>query len=185
LIAVGVVCAALLIVVFVARPASDPGATAGAIQSVGGVQDGCAAAPVHYRGLPLGARAVGVPASLPWVETTSGQITGSLFYYGMPVFSHRVARAVIGARGEGGGGVGSTKILWWVHGRGAPRMTVSGERLDRAGTYRQFVVGPNPLGNNTFFPSIITVPSTGCWTLHVRAGSATGAVTFRVVTAGA
>lgn len=141
----------------------------------------CPSALIQYGGLPAGARSVGVPPSLPWIATGSREITGSMFYYHSPVFSHRIRRAVIGVGGRAGGG-GATKILWWVQGSGATRLMVTGERLDAAGSFRQTIPGPSP-GRNTFFPSIITVPTTGCWRLDLQAGSTAGSVTLKAVTA--
>lgn len=143
----------------------------------------CPSVRVQYGGLPAGARSVGVPSDLPWVATTSGDVTGSLFYYHSPVFSHRMARAVVGVGGRAGGGV-ATKILWWVRGRGASRLTVTGHRLDSSGSFQQTIAG-HSLGRSTFFPSIITVPTIGCWRLDLQAGSAAGSLTIRAVTASA
>jgi hypothetical protein len=140
----------------------------------------CSSAVVHYGGLPVGAQSVGVPSDLPWIATGSREITGSMFYYHSPVFSHRMRRAVIGVGGRAGGG-GATKILWWVHGRGATRLMVTGQRLDAAGSFRQTIPGPSR-GRSTFFPSIITVPTSGCWRLQLHGGSAAGSVTMRAVT---
>ncbi len=104
-----------------------------------------------------------------------------MFYYRSPVFSHRMRRAVIGTGGRAGGGA-ATKILWWVRGQGAARLTVTGQRLDGAGSFRQTIPGPSP-GNSTFFPSIITVPTPGCWRVGLQAGSAAGSLTIRAVRA--
>jgi hypothetical protein len=141
----------------------------------------CPSALIHYGGLPAGARSVGVPANLPWIATGSRKITGSMFYYHSPVFPDRMRGAVIGAGGRAGDGV-ATKVLWWVHGRGSTRLTVRGRRLDAAGSFQQTIPGPSP-GRNTFFPSIIAVPSRGCWRLDLQAGPAAGSVTMRAVTA--
>lgn len=139
----------------------------------------CPSALVHYGAPPAGALSVGVPPDLPWIATGSNEITGSMFYYRSPVFSHRMRRAVIGAGGRAGDG-GATKILWWVEGRGATSLTVTGQRLDAAGSFRQVIPGPSQ-GRSTFFPSIITVPTSGCWRLELHAGSAAGSVTMRAV----
>jgi hypothetical protein len=141
----------------------------------------CSSALVHYGRPPAGALSVGVPPDLPWIATGSKEVTGSMFYYRSPVFSHRMRRAVIGVGGRAGGG-GATKILWWVQGHGAASLMVTGQRLDAAGSFRQTIPGPSP-GRNVFFPSIITVPTAGCWRLELQAGSTTGSVTLKAVTA--
>jgi hypothetical protein len=141
----------------------------------------CPSAPIQYGGLPAAARSAGIPANLPWISTRSKEITGSIFYYHSPVFSHRIKHAVIGTGGRAGGGA-ATKILWWAQGDGSRRLTVTGHRLDAAGSFRQTISGPLA-SRSTYFPSIITVPTTGCWSIELQAGSAAGSVTIRAVTA--
>jgi hypothetical protein len=178
-VAIGVVLAGLLPVGCSLGGGSEAGHSLSSLSKRD--HSACPSALIHYGGLPAGARSVGVPANLPWIATGSREITGSMFYYHSPVFPHRMRRAVIGAGGRAGAGV-STKILWWVHGRGSAKLTVSGSRLDAVGAFRQTIPGPTP-GRNTFFPSIITAPTSGCWRLELQAGGATGSVTMTAVTA--
>jgi hypothetical protein len=101
-------------------------------------------------------------------------VTGSLYYY-TPAL-HRHAHAIIGTLGHAESG--TTKILWWVYGKGSPTLTIVGKRTDAAGSFRQTITGPS-LADNTTFPSIVMVPAPGCWTLAIHSGSTTGSITFR------
>ena len=135
----------------------------------------CTPATVHYAGLPAPAREAGIPSRVPWVEDSTSSVTGSLFYYTAPLRRH--AHAIIGTRGQAESGV-ATKILWWVHGKGSPTLTIVGKRTDAAGSFRQTITGPS-LGDNTTFPSIVVVPAPGCWMLAIHTGSTSGSITFR------
>jgi hypothetical protein len=139
---------------------------------------GCAAAIVHHDAAPIGARHAGIPPTIPWVEDAQTQITGSLFYYTPTLRRH--VRAIIGTRGRGAGGT-ATKILWWVRGNGSPTLTIVGHRTDATSSFHQTITGPS-LGRNTTFPSIVTIPTPGCWTLDLRSGSTSGSITFRALT---
>ena len=139
---------------------------------------GCAAAIVHHDAAPIGARHAGIPPTIPWVEDAQAQITGSLFYYTPTLRRH--THAIIGTRGRGQGGT-ATKILWWIRGNGSPTLTIVGHRIDATGSFHQTITGPS-LGRNTTFPSIVTIPTPGCWTLDLRSGSTSGSITFRALT---
>jgi hypothetical protein len=139
---------------------------------------GCAAAIVHHNPAPALARLAGIPPLIPWVEGGGGHITGSLYYYTPTLAQH--SAAAIGTRGRAQGGR-SIKILWWVRGSGSPTLTIAGRRTDAEGSFHQTVTGPSP-GNNTTFPSVVTIPTTGCWTLDIQSGSASGSITFRART---
>lgn len=138
----------------------------------------CAAAVVHHEAPPGIARQAGIPPTFPWIEDAQVQITGSLFYY-TPAL-RRYSHVIIGTRGHATGGR-STKILWWVRGKGSPTLTIVGHRTDANGTFHQTITGPS-LGNNTTFPSIVTIPNQGCWTLDVHSGSTSASVTLRAIT---
>lgn len=135
---------------------------------------GCPTTPVHYsprRGTEPSLR------GLPWVAATptSSHIIGHLFYYAVPgvpwgkhhdpglrIYPGAIVPASVGA---------ATKVLWIDYrnrSRGALR--IDGQRLNSPGTFHQVFA---MLG-----PSIINVPSRGCWhvTLHTR--TTTGAVTM-------
>ena len=117
----------------------------------------CLSAPVSY-GTPPNA---GAPA-IPWIH--AGPVVGYLFYYGAEgPWKSQTARALITTRGGPEGGY-ATKILWHVRG-GSRRVTVVGARLDGAGRFTQRFSA-----SGAFFPSIVVVPSSGCWRLTVTSG---------------
>ncbi len=128
---------------------------------------GCPASTVHY-----GATSVGTP----WVR--SGGITGNLFAYsGSVLMDGRVNSSdglVLYTRG--GTGNPAMKVLWTTRG-GAGMLTVLGKRLDAAGAFKQRFAGRQE------FPSIVKIPTAGCWRLSVRSGSLRGAFVVRSVDA--
>ena len=124
---------------------------------------GCLAAPVHYgpspnRGMPR----------IPWVSAghVGRRIFGYLFYYAeLP----RTRRMTIYPGGELPGGKASTKILWFSQKVRASVMTITGERLDRPGGFTQQLSAARA-GATPVFPSIVNVPTAGCWRLTVSSG---------------
>ena len=105
----------------------------------------CTPATVHYGSVPAAVREAGIPSGVPWVEDSTASVTGSLYYY-TPIL-RRHAHAIIGTRGQAESGR-VTKILWWVHGKGSPALTIVGNRTDAAGSFRPTITGPT-LGDNT------------------------------------
>jgi hypothetical protein len=137
----------------------------------------CLANIVQYQAYPNGG--VGTE-SLPWVQATpsSAMIVGQLFYYqGTPWQRASLPRARIYTRGRTPTG-GTTKILWHVRGRGdGLELTVYGKRLDKRGSFTQHF----PTAGGDQFPSIVQVPSVGCWQLQLTAGAKIARVTFLAV----
>lgn len=127
----------------------------------------CPATTVHY-----GATTVGTP----WVR--SGGVTGHLFAYnGRALMDGRVNGSdglVLYTRG--GTGNPATKVLWTTRSRSAV-LTVLGKRLGAAGAFKQRATGRGE------FPSIVQIPSAGCWRLSVRSGSKHGTFVVRAVDA--
>ena len=74
---------------------------------------------------------------------------------------------------------GATKILWRVRG-GSRVVRIIGKRLDAAGSFRQQFPA-TPSGGGAFFPSIINVPTSGCWRLTVISGNHVGRFAFWAV----
>ena len=106
---------------------------------------------------------------------------GHLFYYDASLREQGGERLLIYTGGELPGG-GATKILWMVRPLSSSQVSISGRRLDGPGTFaQQFRSASSPEG--TVFPSIVNVPSAGCWLLTVRSGRVTGR--FAVVAADA
>lgn len=117
---------------------------------------------------------------LRWIKAvpTSAGITGHLFYG----HGARGAAAELHTHGLMPDG-GTTKILWLIdHGTVGSALTIDGRNLTGSGRSRQTVP---EAGGGTFpysqYPSIVDVPTAGCWRFHVRSGSVTGEVTLRVV----
>jgi len=68
----------------------------------------------------------------------------------------------------------ATKILWHVRSASAT-VTLVGQRLDGIGRFRQrFPV----TGGSGYFPSIVIVPSVGCWRITVSSRQRTGRFAF-------
>jgi hypothetical protein len=57
------------------------------------------------------------------------------------------------------------KILWYVP-KGSLNAVVRGFRLDAAGSFVQRL----PMAQNNFYPSIMRLPSPGCWRVTVSSG---------------
>jgi len=110
---------------------------------------------------------------IPWIH--AGPVSGYLFYYSESgPWKTQPDRVFITPRG-GIPGVGgyATKILWHVRGaRGA--LILSGLRLDAPGRFRQRF----PAISGSYFPSILSVPTEGCWRVAVRSGRRMGRFAF-------
>jgi hypothetical protein len=125
----------------------------------------CAVTPLQSRPFP------GL-AAIPWIKATplSSGITAHLFY------DNRVGAAgeELHTHGRMPGGR-TTKILWlFDHGT---VMTIDGRNLTGRGrTHQTF----SAAGDGSF-PSIVDVPTPGCWRFQVKSGPVTGDVTLRVV----
>jgi hypothetical protein len=126
---------------------------------------GCPATTVHYGPTTIGT---------PWVR--SGGIRANLFAYsGSMLMDGRVNGSdglVLYTRG--GTGNPAMKVLWTTQ-VGSRRLTVVGKRLDGAGGFVQRFNGGREV------PSIVKIPTSGCWRLAVRAGSTRGTFVVRAV----
>jgi hypothetical protein len=105
---------------------------------------------------------------LPYVEASSSGSTlaGHLFYYGVaPGMKRRPATFQIFTHGHVPDTSINMKILWTLAGSRAKNgLTVSGVRTDDTGSFTEnFPGGPQ-------FPSIIQIPSSGCWRLSLNTG---------------
>jgi hypothetical protein len=118
------------------------------------VTSACVAAPVHYGPPPTR----GAPA-IPWIH--AGPVTGYLFYYGADGPWKTQSDRVLITTGGGPPGGYATKILWHVR-AGSGRVTVSGRRLDAPGRFTQRF-----RASGRYYPSIVVVPSSGCWRLTI------------------
>ena len=118
----------------------------------------CAAATVRYTPTRMG---------LPHVDLRGA--TGHVFYYtGATLMDGRVNGSdglVLYAGGRNG--ALATKILWAFPPRRSGRaLRVTGRRVDGAGTY----TARFPSVGGGEFPSILSLPSAGCWSLTLRTG---------------
>jgi hypothetical protein len=131
----------------------------------------CRAALVHYS-----AGTKGGLSTIPWIRVgRAGH--AYLFLYEGELADGRVnqsPRTVIYT--HGGTSTFSTKILWAPAHPGS-RATLSGKRLDGAGTFKQRL-GPASGG---LFPSIVSVPAAGCWKLTLRTGKSRATIVVSAV----
>jgi hypothetical protein len=70
-------------------------------------------------------------------------------------------------------GGGATKILWIVRPMLSSQLVISGRQLDGSGGFEQQFRSASA-AEGTVFPSIVDVPSAGCWLLTVRNGRVAG-----------
>jgi hypothetical protein len=126
----------------------------------------CISAPVSYAISPDS----GAP-SIPWIH--AGPISGYLFYYSAkgPWQTLR-DRVLITTRGGISGGY-RTKILWHVQ-AGSNAITLNGRRLDEPGRFRQRFA----TSGGGYFPSVVVVPTVGCWRVAVTSGRRTRRFAF-------
>jgi hypothetical protein len=142
--------------------------------------DRCQATPVHYK--PYKGVQPGL-APLPWIAASpvSTGLVGHLFYYdGLNAWRQRqLPRVRIYSDGESPDGRVTMKILWELrHGR-ALILRIHGKRLDGRGSFSQEL---SPAGSTEFqFPSIVVVPTAGCWRLTLQGGKTTARVTMLAV----
>jgi len=136
----------------------------------------CAATPLqkrHFAGRGL--------ETLPWIVATPASIgiTAHLFFATVPgtrfvrVGPHETAAALY-PHGMMPHGV-STKILWEINNPHAVvlgPLTIDGRNLAGGDTMHQLV--PRAVGP-TDYPSIVNIPTPGCWQLRVQIASLTGA----------
>jgi hypothetical protein len=131
----------------------------------------CIGAPVSY-GTPPDP---GAPA-IPWIH--AGPVYGYLFYYSATgPWKTQPERAFITPHG-GPPGRYVTKILWHVRG-GLAAVTLVGQRLDAPGRFRQRF----PAIGGGYFPSVLSVPTVGCWRIAVHSGRRVGRFAFLAVDA--
>jgi hypothetical protein len=130
----------------------------------------CVSAAVHYGQAPKPHLSI----RLPWIAAgrQGRKVIGHLFYYGKSLREESGDHLMIYTGGELPGG-GSTKILWVIRPLSSSQLTISGRQLDGPATFdQQFRSASSTDG--TVFPSIVDVPSAGCWLLTVRNGRIAG-----------
>jgi len=158
-----------------------PSASAGSARSSDGAA--CAASRVHYeRNREAGSGLT----ELPWIAGGRGptRIVGYLFYYGTSVLgdsrfnrSPSVAIPVGGTIPGETSPAASAKILWITQGKASRRLLILGRRLDGQGTYRH----TEEAASSGSFPSIVELPSAGCWRLTLKTGRVAATAVFQAV----
>jgi hypothetical protein len=135
----------------------------------------CVGARVHYEQAPRPRLSI----RLPWIAAglPKRAIIGHLFYYDEEL--RKAGTLTIPTGGESPGG-GSTKILWVVRPVFASVIEITGRQLDGAGTFAQTFRSASS-SSGVVFPSIVNVPTAGCWQLSVRNGPVTRRFTVAAI----
>jgi hypothetical protein len=77
----------------------------------------------------------------------------------------------------------NTKFLWWSP-RPGPGLTITGRRVDAlAGRFTQ-KFGSASADEGIVFPSIVDIPTAGCWAVTVQTGRTAGLIVFHAVVTG-
>lgn len=140
----------------------------------------CNASRVHRGRLPLSGN--DAPAGVPWVAATTKN--GNMF--GVLSFSRRTAYGSFTELHSGGRmpDGASTKILWIVAGaRDTDRVILRGVDLSGNG-HVSIPLGRDGGAAPAMFPSILDVPTPGCWRFAFQAGKASGSLLLPVVRGG-
>lgn len=134
----------------------------------------CATTPIQTKPFP------GTLRDLRWIAAAplSSGITGHLFY-GHNAHGTAAEMHIHGMMPDGG----ATKILWVIsHGNVGATITIDGHNLSGMGqTHQDFPSAGSSGVPGSQYPSIIVVPTPGCWQFHMRSGSMVGIVILRVV----
>jgi hypothetical protein len=168
----GTGCAVALVLVIGGGPAWAPAPSPQL--SAGASSVTCAETPIQTKPFP------GPLRGLRWIVATpvSAGITGHLFY-GRTVHGPAAALHIHGTMPDGG----ATKILWVIRaGAVGPVLVITGHNRTGAGRTQQAFPAASGGGvAGTPYPSIIDVPTPGCWQFRLRSGQVRGTVTMRVV----
>ena len=118
---------------------------------------------------------------LPWMkaEPTSSGIVAYLFFV-RPGFATMHTYGPLHTGGAYPDGR-STKILWYtVNPHASNDLQITGKKLSAEhATFQQtFPMATSPRGD---YPSIVTIPTPGCWQVQLQSGTDIGAVTVWVV----
>jgi len=134
----------------------------------------CDVSPVHtgvYPGWRDGPR-------LTWIETKNKKIAGLLFFAAGKTGND----ALLHPHGTMGDGR-TTKILWYIKARAGRNLVLKGADVyGTAMTQQSFPRASSPAGN---YPSIVDVPSAGCWRFDLKSGKVQGRVIMQAVDTGA
>jgi hypothetical protein len=146
------------------RVSANVSATASRAASPG--SGACPATPIRTSDSPV--------APIPWVqaEPSAAGIAGVLFYGNRPL--HTGGRFPDHT---------AAKILWVVRHSGVgQQIEIAGQNLTGAGMVQQRADGVAPAAPGyREFPSIVELPTPGCWRLTLTSGAAMASVIFLVV----
>lgn len=149
---------------------TSPVASVTQVKPEGALPSSCHATPV-YQGGP------GKLSDIPWVQAQpiSAGIRGYLFYAQSATTKSATYRFLHTGGGYPDGS--ATKILWMVDSpQASGPLQIDGTNLSTPGkTFHQTIEGSGEI------PSIVVVPSAGCWRLHIISGNATGTLILWVV----
>jgi hypothetical protein len=168
----GIGCAVALVLVIGGGPSQAPAPFPQLSADASSVP--CAATPIQTRPFP------GPLGGLRWIvaRPVSAGITGHLFY-GQTAHGPAAALHIHGTMPDGG----TTKILWVIRtGAVGPVLEIIGHTRTGAGrTHQAFPAASGGGVAGTPYPSIIDVPTPGCWQFRLQSGQVKGTVTMRVV----
>jgi hypothetical protein len=141
------------------------------VKPAGSVPAACTPTPVYF--------GVNGGLAIPWVAATpaSSGIVAHLFFSQLTPSNKPAYYEPMYANGKMPDG-GSTKILWRINNASAiGEITITGKNLFRPGnTFRQTFVAAS-----SGIPSIVDVPTAGCWRFDLQSGSDQGTAIFWVL----
>jgi hypothetical protein len=140
--------------------------------------NGCLVTPLQHA--PFQPDRASSISAIPWIQAVpvSSGITGHLFYAPRPLpLSDPFIPLYTNGIAPGGG---TTKILWTIENtHSSSELEITGTQLAPGhGSFQQtFPAASSP---STDYPSIVDVPTPGCWQLTLASGTVTGTVVFWV-----
>jgi hypothetical protein len=171
-------------------PEASPSASVKQLRPEGALPTSCPATPV-YQG---GKANTFVSSGIPWAQAqpTSSGIMGHLFYTPFSLAEKGIYR-FLHTGGANPADGSNMKILWTIeHSAISGILQIDGTNLSNPGKTFHQTINPdigstNPdaaltvaLSQNQY-PSIVVVPSAGCWQLQITSGQASGTITMWVV----
>jgi hypothetical protein len=167
----------------VLSPGASPSASVTQLKPEGALPSSCPATPIYQGGK---ANAF-VSSGIPWIQAqpASSGILGHLFYTPFTL-AEKSAYRFLHTGGVNPVDGANTKILWTIdHASISDTLQVDGTNLSNPGkTFHQTInPGSSPAANlsQNQYPSIVVVPSAGCWKLQITSGQASGTITMWVV----
>jgi hypothetical protein len=138
----------------------------------------CSPTPVHWQARKNAGTRAGLV--MPWIAASprKARVIGYLVYYapGSAVVLVHHPGVVMYTGGETPEG-GATSIIWVPERNTGRYIYFRGRRLDGLGTFRQ----RSSFGSAGTYPSVLRIPSAGCWKVTLHSRNLLAHVTFRVV----